>query len=54
MTKKKSIFEVEADISLFKQGSGTGGIQEKLLAASSSKTASSSQKDGRDLDSVMS
>lgn len=53
MTKKKSVFEIEADISLFKQGAGTDGIQEKLLAGSSSTTVSSSKDDGRDLDSVM-
>ena len=53
MTKRKGIFEVEPDISLFKQEAGTGSIQQKLLGASSSNTVSSSQNDGRDLDSIM-
>ncbi|MBM7691133.1 integrase [Peribacillus deserti] len=53
MTKKNSIFEVKADISLFKQGSAKVGIQEKLLDTSSSTTASANEKDGRDLDSIM-
>ncbi|MGD7007702.1 tyrosine-type recombinase/integrase [Metabacillus sp. 84] len=52
MTKKKSIFEVDADINLFKQGTATG-IQEKVSSIKSSTTIAASKKDGRDLESVM-
>ncbi|MBD7962534.1 tyrosine-type recombinase/integrase [Fictibacillus norfolkensis] len=52
MTKKKGIFDVEADINLFNQGNITG-IQEKLSGAKVPTTAKTSKKDGRDLDSVM-
>lgn len=51
MTKKKSIFEVDVDINIFKQGK-SAGIQEKLPSASASTTVVNKQL-GRDLDSVM-
>ncbi|MEQ6375740.1 site-specific integrase [Bacillaceae bacterium S4-13-56] len=51
MTKKKGIFDVNADINLFNQGKGTA-VEEKLLGGTAKGTAST-KKDGRDLDSVM-
>lgn len=51
MTKKKGIFDVEADIPLFKQGKDTG-IQEMISGASAASTASNKQVE-RDLDRVM-
>ncbi|WP_235355565.1 hypothetical protein [Bacillus pumilus] len=45
MTKKKGIFDVDADINLFKQGNITG-IQEKLSGAKASTTVTTSKRDG--------
>ncbi|WP_163071124.1 tyrosine-type recombinase/integrase [Priestia flexa] len=49
MTKKKGIFDVDADINLFNQGKGIG----VKLKGGSEKETGSTKKDGRDLDSVM-
>ena len=51
MTKKKGIFDVDADINLFNPGKGTA-VEEKFLGGSAKGTAST-KKDCRDLDSVM-
>ncbi|MCE7793442.1 tyrosine-type recombinase/integrase [Salipaludibacillus sp. CUR1] len=53
MTKKKGIFEVDADLSFFKdEGKGTE-VQEKSSVKTNTKTDSSSKETGRGLDSVM-
>lgn len=51
MTKKKGIFDVNADINLFNQVKGAG-VKEKLKGGSVKGTGST-KKNGRDLDSVM-
>ncbi|EIT85389.1 site-specific tyrosine recombinase XerD [Fictibacillus macauensis ZFHKF-1] len=52
MTKKKGIFNVDADINLF-QKENISGIQKKLSATKASTSVTASVKVGRDLDSVM-
>ncbi|MCA1011459.1 tyrosine-type recombinase/integrase [Halobacillus halophilus] len=53
MTKKKGIFEVNEDITLFNQDKGTG-TQDQLLGGSATKKDSvTSNNSGRDLDGVM-
>jgi integrase len=54
MTKKKVIFEVDANINLFNKGAGTA-VQEKLseVSISKNKVAASYKSNRRDLDSVV-
>ncbi|WP_047981673.1 tyrosine-type recombinase/integrase [Ornithinibacillus contaminans] len=58
MTKKKGIFDVGADINLFKQGTGLGADtklsgQSKPSGASSATTTVAVKEDGRDLDKAI-